>query len=131
MCRRFIPTFIILYLSIFFIFSASKPLIQQKQIAISGAGSRITPVSSSSSSGSGGTKSIKLSLNKLKEQRREKFASILEEDEDFGMSKETKVFFFLKRFFCGMKFIFLFRLTFVLIGRDLKTEWTWQSVLEE
>ncbi|KAF7639228.1 hypothetical protein Mgra_00001189 [Meloidogyne graminicola] len=90
LCRRFIPTFIILYLSIFFIFSASKPLIQQKQIAISGAGSRITPVSSSSSSGSGGTKSIKLSLNKLKEQRREKFASILEEDEDFGMSKETK-----------------------------------------
>ncbi|KAL7072415.1 hypothetical protein ACQ4LE_008523 [Meloidogyne hapla] len=70
--------------------TANKPLIQQRVIALSSSGSRTTPVSSSSSSGSKSNKSVKLSLIKLKEQRREKFASIMEEDEDFEVSKDAK-----------------------------------------
>jgi len=75
------------------IFSANKPLIQQRVIALNTSGSRITPVSSSSSSGSKSNKSLKPSLIKLKEQRREKFASIMEEDEDWDVSKDAKVFY--------------------------------------
>uniref|UniRef100_A0A915NXY7 Protein KRI1 homolog n=1 Tax=Meloidogyne floridensis TaxID=298350 RepID=A0A915NXY7_9BILA len=69
---------------------ANKPLIQQRIIALNTSGSRITPVSSSSSSGSKSNKSLKPSLIKLKEQRREKFASIMEVDEDWEVSKDGK-----------------------------------------
>uniref|UniRef100_A0A915MAE8 Uncharacterized protein n=1 Tax=Meloidogyne javanica TaxID=6303 RepID=A0A915MAE8_MELJA len=71
--------------------TANKPLIQQRVIALNTSGSRITPVSSSSSSGSKSNKSLKPSLIKLKEQRREKFASIMEEDEDWDVSKDAKL----------------------------------------
>lgn len=70
--------------------TANKPLIQQRVIALNTSGSRITPVSSSSSSGSKSNKSLKPSLIKLKEQRREKFASIMEVDEDWEVSKDSK-----------------------------------------
>nr|CAD2189740.1 unnamed protein product [Meloidogyne enterolobii] len=70
--------------------TANKPLIQQRIIALNTSGSRITPVSSSSSSGSKSNKSLKPSLIKLKEQRREKFASIMEVDEDWEVSKDSK-----------------------------------------
>ncbi|CAK5085279.1 unnamed protein product [Meloidogyne enterolobii] len=74
--------------------TANKPLIQQRVIALNTSGSRITPVSSSSSSGSKSNKSLKPSLIKLKEQRREKFASIMEVHEDWEVFKDAKVFLY-------------------------------------